>query len=359
MTFKSRVTLLVSGAVIFFILAPAAIFFARGFRYDFSQRRVVKTGTLVIKTDPRGAQVTLSNQKLSGSTPLTKRFLVPGEYSVEITKPGYYPWQKKIAIYSQEVFYLPQAPVPKIPLFLETTQAAVIATSTQDFFLQKDSVYYLSGQMIYRSDIQGKNPTLAATTTSISLDSQVLHLANNNETGKNYWIDSKTRMLGFTNSAGEKTNLLSAPLPEFKQSKIILSSDKQVFLLLDNDLYQVKETLKKIASGVAYASWNNELPGLVYGNSHEIWLYNPEKEQKILVTRSLKTLGEAQYNGKTGYLFVVEDQKLKGIEFDSLGQPNIYTLFETKTSNPKFALDSDGTYLLILDGPDLISLKIR
>lgn len=117
MIFKTRIILIAFGIIIFCLLAPLAVFFGRGFRYDFKTHRVVKTGALVIKTDPKDAAIFWNGEKLKSTTPLKKRFILPGEYAVEIKKAGYRPWKKRIAIREQMVSILPTAGPDKIALF--------------------------------------------------------------------------------------------------------------------------------------------------------------------------------------------------------------------------------------------------
>ena len=64
MSIRSRFALIVSGIIIFGIFAPVILFFARGFRYDFANHEIIRTGLLVVKSEPRGAQVFLNGREL-------------------------------------------------------------------------------------------------------------------------------------------------------------------------------------------------------------------------------------------------------------------------------------------------------
>ena len=317
MVLRMRISLIAGGVIIFLILGPAIIFLARGFSYDFANQKIVRTGTLVVKTDPRDAQVSLNGEKLK-NTPLIKRFLIPGEYLLEVKKSGYFAWKKQIAIHSQQVANPHPAETEKIFLFLESPGSVLAPTSTV--------------------------PIEEATTT---LD---YFLRESNDKGQ-LWQgtdDSPSR-------------LILDNLPPFSQSKLVVTPGKQIFLLLDETLYQAGENdLQKINTPVNFATWNNEANGLLYGNDHEVWLFRPlSNKPNELITRSSQMLSGPVYNEKTGYLFVRSGHQIKAIEFDPSGEPNVYVLTEVKTLETKLWVNLDGTELTYLDGDLLHRLNIR
>lgn len=358
MTLKSRAVLIVCGIIIFLTVAPIVIFLARGFRYDFAKHRLIKTGGLMIKTEPKNALVFLNQKKQKSTTPLTRRFLAPGDYSLEIKKEGFQPWQKTIPIYEELVTYLPSSGPEKIFLFLKNPRSFIISTTTQDFLAPSDEIYYLQKGVVYRAAPMGEKKTLVATTTADILNPELI-TANHESEQNQYYISPDKKNFLMKNPNANDTRLLAESLPRFTESQIIVAPTKRIFLLLDDTLYQVMETLEKINSPVSYATWDADLEGLVYGNSHEVWLYLPERQENELVTRSSQILGPAVYNKKTGYVFVAESNQIKAIELDPLGQPQVYVLVETKNSKPKLAVNREGTDLIYLDGQTLYSLKIR
>lgn len=136
MTLHSRFALIVLGVVVFLVAAPLIIFFARGYSYDFEYNRIVKTGALTIKTDPRGAEIFLETKPI-GTAPLSKRLLKPGEYSVEIKKPGFHPWRKQITIHPQSVTSLRSAELDAVIMLRENPIMTLVTTSTNEFTFAK------------------------------------------------------------------------------------------------------------------------------------------------------------------------------------------------------------------------------
>ena len=103
MTYKLRFSLIGFGVVLFLIATPFLVLFARGFTFDWHSHRIVKTGTMVVKTDPTGAVVYLDSHKQASTTPTNIRFLAPKDYDVRIEKDGYQAWTKRLSVRPQLV----------------------------------------------------------------------------------------------------------------------------------------------------------------------------------------------------------------------------------------------------------------
>lgn len=176
MTFRFRISLLITGFLVFILVGPAIVLFARGYSYDFENHRFLKTGALVIRTEPRGADVYLEG-KLIGSAPLTKRLLLPDEYYVEVKKTEFRPWQKHVAISPQGV-----TDYSHVVLFKEALTPEVMATSTTDFLALDDDIYAsIKGSLVlFRFDSALKT-VLATSTTIANLASEIPETEKGNE----------------------------------------------------------------------------------------------------------------------------------------------------------------------------------
>ncbi|MBI4050217.1 MAG: PEGA domain-containing protein [Candidatus Doudnabacteria bacterium] len=150
--------LLITGFIIFLLVGPVIVLLARGYSYDFANRRFIKTGALIIKSDPRGASVYLNGAPI-GTAPITKRFLLPDEYSVEIKKSGYLPWRKHITLHPQGVASLN-------PVLFRQATPSILATSTIDFLVKGENIYAAIGDDFYLFRFGGLGKTLFATSTA-------------------------------------------------------------------------------------------------------------------------------------------------------------------------------------------------
>lgn len=107
------ISLLIFSFVI--VTTVGVVLVAKGYRFAFNTGKIeiAGTGLLVVKSTPDGAQVFI-NDRLTTATNNTIN-LTPKEYSVRITKEGYFPWQKTVSIQAEAVsqaqaLLLPTAP---------------------------------------------------------------------------------------------------------------------------------------------------------------------------------------------------------------------------------------------------------
>lgn len=77
-----------------------AISFAQGFRPSLTQI-VAERGLIVTNSSPQGARVLINGRFLTATDDTVT--LDPGEYDVEISKDGYYPWRKRLVVEKQLV----------------------------------------------------------------------------------------------------------------------------------------------------------------------------------------------------------------------------------------------------------------
>ena len=92
---KNRVlfTFLITGSIL--LITIIAIFWARGFKPNFQDGSIERTGLVVITSEPTGANVYLDD-RLTSATNTNIAFLDPKTYNIRIEKDGYTPWQKEI-----------------------------------------------------------------------------------------------------------------------------------------------------------------------------------------------------------------------------------------------------------------------
>ncbi len=88
---------------IFVLVAAWAVMYATGYRVDFQDWSIHKTGVLAITTKPNGADVYINDKKYARKTPITLRNMLPGDYAIKISLEGYRPFNKTIKIVSREV----------------------------------------------------------------------------------------------------------------------------------------------------------------------------------------------------------------------------------------------------------------
>lgn len=352
MTLRKRIILIVCGIAIFASAAPAIVFLARGYSFDFKNFRIVSTGILSVKSEPKGAEIIVDG-RLKDKSPAAIRFLTAGEYEVILKKAGFVSWKKRVAVHEHLVTNIPEKSGSKVFLFLEAKIQTTVSTNTKDLLANGDGFFFLENEKVYRFNFDGNTKKFVTTTTETLISSQV-----NSSPKENFYYLNGNELLQKNQTSA--TTTLTQNLPNYSSAQIVPAAIHPPFLILDRKLYEIGEGLRKLSNGADYAFWQAESKTLIFGNEHEIWLYEPDGQaESQLVTRSSKILGIPAYSPLTGYVFVSEGKEIKAIETDDSGQANVYMLTETLHDNVKLASNPDGTHLLYLDGPNLYTLKIR
>lgn len=111
---KYRVQLSFAVSIAILLVGLATIFWARGFKPDFKNGGIDRTGLIVINSIPTGAQVYL-NDKLTSATNASIPYLDPGIYKVKIQKDGYSIWEKDIEIKADLAFEIKAVLFPTGP----------------------------------------------------------------------------------------------------------------------------------------------------------------------------------------------------------------------------------------------------
>lgn len=104
---RRRNILLIFLIAIFLIVAPFLILYSQGYRIDFENRKLTQTGALFFKIEPGRSEILISKNRLKKTSFLFQSALVenlvPDKYSVEITKEGYYSWEKELEVKAKTV----------------------------------------------------------------------------------------------------------------------------------------------------------------------------------------------------------------------------------------------------------------
>ncbi|MFA6197892.1 MAG: PEGA domain-containing protein [Patescibacteria group bacterium] len=137
--------------LVFVIIAPILVLHTSGYRFDWSQRRLFRTGLISLGTEPKGATVILNGVAQPKKTPVFLSNLLPGTYTIRATMDGYLPWQESVAVQSQHAavlgtidLILDQAPqvlaasnVAQVKISPDRTAAFVLSQSDSGLALER------------------------------------------------------------------------------------------------------------------------------------------------------------------------------------------------------------------------------
>jgi hypothetical protein len=129
-----RKTFFWTAVILFLVAAPILILNASGFRYDFQEKSLIQTGTLILKTQSAGARVWINREAQEERTPAEIERLLPQRYSVRIEADDFHPWQKEVEVRQAEITLKNILLIPtQIPL------TPVFSTPVRIFALAPDS----------------------------------------------------------------------------------------------------------------------------------------------------------------------------------------------------------------------------
>lgn len=84
------------------LLSVSILFYAEGYRFNYKNFKIFKTGVLAISCYPKDVTVKLNSRIKSDKTPYSAN-LLPGHYSIEISKPGFVTWSQTVRVESEMV----------------------------------------------------------------------------------------------------------------------------------------------------------------------------------------------------------------------------------------------------------------
>ena len=138
MKLRYRFGLLAALFLAFLVIAPIILLRTLGIQYDWQRHTLVQTGSIIARTAPRGATISLNGVETGQVTPATLSFLLPGEYDLGLVKSGYHTWVKHFSLESGRVVSAGPQNNP-IVLFFEHPTETVLSTSTISLVSEGDN----------------------------------------------------------------------------------------------------------------------------------------------------------------------------------------------------------------------------
>jgi hypothetical protein len=404
------------GVLVFLILTPILVLFTRGYEIDWKTRTFVKTGVFVVRTLPTKAQVYINNKKINGVTPETIRFLLPGNYDVSVQKADYQTWTKKLHITAQfatwinegrdfiTLFFSQPKNAKTIPasnptvsndgtelIYADAGQiksysvgnldedklgATTDLTSRINFgpnltwqkagqtfdLLKSIENLPLDAKAISKAQTDGKQIVFVANGSLYTISDEVPLMIDKDVSGftldgDSVWYVTGTALKQYNLSSNNSVTAINT-LPISATSQVIRGGGKS-FLVLNNSLYTINDFLEKIYDNVVFVNFDNDANKMLFGNFNEILTYDSQKKTTELILRSISQVLNPVINSYTGYVFFVNEGKIKAIELDGRDHRNIYTILSINQDTDKYILSRDGLNLTIFSSSQITSYRIR
>lgn len=375
--------------VLFVVLTFFLSLYATGYRLDFNRllkgHILQKTGTLILASTPKGADIYLDGKqaKSSGSifgdyatTPAKVKNLLPKEYLVEIKLDGYWPWEKKMTIYGGQSTYAENIVLFKrcTPTEAEESLAESCAANFDGEINNTTTTALLKTKLNNPEKIKSENNSLFffGDKNKISSYSQRNEeikeiLVGNN--GQEEYLDflPKDGKLFVIVKTGSRIELRDYNLENNTATQSInlpgawqyqLSSDQNNILAAYNpdsrNLFLFDEEKLKPRGGAIgntnYWNWLSDEKLLIAGD-FEITIFDSKNSSRQLITRISEKVTGLTWSKKKKYLIYTTDKNINSIDLYE-GDGRITKLLDgNKISQPRldeknkilyFQADSNG-----------------
>lgn len=363
---RTRFVILITCAVLFFIITPYIVAYSLGYRVDFENKKLVATGGIYVKVWPEPAEIYI-NSKLAGKTNMLSGFvfmqnLLPKSHNVLVKKNGYFSYQKTLDVKEKEV-----AKLEHVVLFKEQILFEILTDKTQSPFIEpKEQEKYIikNGNLYYSNAPENNNITKADKTIPVLKNVLASTVLNNNIV----WLSANGFLYSSDQSGGNTQKLSQTALSiNIKNTYKIITVQQNIFLKNDNSLLFFSKTtndFKNFYSPVNNLKISPDGQKLLFYNDYEIlFSYLNSPTDQIFLNRFSEKIGDSFWLNDN-YLIFNLGNKIVISEIDERGNINTFTLPQTATltsgnsleiKNPKiFFKQSDGK-LYILTGNTLLS----
>lgn len=111
--------------VVFIVAVVVVVVSASGYRFNLQTFKFSHTGLIAVNYTPQDAKVTLNGQPVTSSSGATTiDYLLPGRYTVDISKPGYNNWEETFFVEAEKAYI-------NTSIILYRTDAPIAATADQ------------------------------------------------------------------------------------------------------------------------------------------------------------------------------------------------------------------------------------
>ena len=275
------------------LLAAASVIivlFARGYKFDFSNGSLEKTGMILVKSRPDGAKVFLDGELVTATNnPI--QGLKRGKYNLKIIKDGYFEWEKRVGVQEELVTEVDALLIPLSPALTPLTSTGIKCPTLS---LNRDRIAFLkSGEKpgIYTLSLTGQTLLgfLRASINPLVLDTE--NLAFSAAEGI-FWSPNDAEMLIQMNQQGfyrlrlgaegtvEATSSAAPTAAEWEE----ISSAKARLMASRT---KIPRNLEKVATSSA-TPWSPDEDKFTYrresGEETEFWVY--DGSEPLAVTRN-------------------------------------------------------------------------
>lgn len=341
---------------IFFALVSLVIAYARGYRFDFQNKKFSSTGIISVSAYPKAAKVYV-NGKLEGATDLN--LTVPyGTYKIEVKKEGYTTWTREITVKGELVVTLDALLFPVNPSLAPLSNVGILkaipVNGTDKIVLFADNGDELKdGVYLFEAS---KNPLSLLPPLKLLMLKTFLPLGVDLKNTSMYFSpDYKQAILDMSlleNQTGETISFLIS-LEEENVNQFDITLSKTTLLEAWDEekqanKFKILETFKKDIVKVASDSFDI----VAFSPDETKFLYHVKNQLEVPVVIKPRLISTNQTpevrEVKPGGLYVYDRKEDRNYKLDL---PYVADLIENSQVSSSFAWYPDSKHLVIKEVP--------
>lgn len=330
--------------LIFLAITPCILLYAQGYSFDWQKKSLDKTGALYVRSYPKNISVYVDG-KARDKTPCLIKRLSPGKYQVTLKAPGFYTWQKTLAISenlvteAREIIMVPKNPSLELTLLEESINQFSLSSEGKKmiyFNQNKQQIFYLDLKNRLQQYLYNSPQTIQI--MSWSPDNNKVLIKQNDD-----WqiIDLTEFKILHLRPAGQQSLIQKIAWHPFNKNQIFFMQNDQLYL---RD-YTKQETSQKIAEDIFDFTISNNL--LLFVKKPGYFLYQSDllgdRQQQLSLRPIFKEGQEIKLDtSNNNQISLIIDNALYLFNQDK-------RLFELTHENVKQAIfSSDNKKLLIV-----------
>ena len=231
-----------------------------------------------------------------------------------------------------------------------TDLSQLAGPDTKIKFAPNGNLYFIENENLYQIDQAKLQKTL--------VQKGVLDCLFGKDTFYYIGRQNETLALFASNAPSQPASVLAQNLPLFKTSEIFASFNKQIFVQLDNALYQISSQPVKLADNVSQLHFNPQNSTFVLQSGSELLRLDPAGGKLDFITRTSLPIANPRLAQNANYSLFIKDNKVLALELDPRDSQNEFLLYQGSALS-KFEADSQTQKLLVLDNGELKIVQIR
>ena len=333
--------------LLFLITAPLSLLYTAGYRWS-KEDGLSKTGTLLLATTPRGAQITIDGRKRSDRSPSIVKWLRPGEHTVRVELPGHQSWEKIVTIKSGETSF-----AEAVVLFSEEQPQRSVSRTFDRAALNPSS-----SRIVWLTTQHGW--TEAWVTAVNGSDARLVHRATADDALFLRWEDDDHVTVSSQNNAPIRIDVRDGrrTVPSFfmtfkeeETATLVRDENGNELARLPKGDYQIvdvrspyvlleqpspariilidtsdKKTPLRLVESALFYEWIGPHT-LLYADAYAIQLYNADAHRSTTLTRLSQPLSAVHWTIRhPGYVFYATQREAFAIEINGLGHRLTHSL---------------------------------